>query len=127
MTMRVRTALAGFATAAGLLGLAAAPASAAPYDDCKGLQLVCVFEHPDHGGRAVWTAAEDGTYQINYRTRTTGSNIVNATDRFVHVKPYNGGQACHIYPGREVNLRGPVNDNIGQIVVTGWNGGFPHC
>ncbi|WP_105972490.1 hypothetical protein [Streptomyces geranii] len=123
----MRTALAGFIAVAGLVGLAAAPASAAPYDDCKGLRLVCVFEHPGHGGQAVWTAAEDGTYRINYRTRTTGSSITNFTGRFIHVKPYGGGQACYVGIGREADLRAPVNDNIGEIIVTSWNGGFPAC
>ncbi|SDP22628.1 hypothetical protein SAMN04487981_118119 [Streptomyces sp. cf386] len=125
--MRVSTALAGFTAAAGLIGLTAVPASAAPYDDCRGLQLVCVFEHPDHGGLAVWTGAEDGTYRINYRTRTTGSNVVNSSSSFAHIKAYSGGKSCYVYPGREANLPGGINDNIGQIVITNWNGGLPAC
>jgi hypothetical protein len=105
----------------------AAPAAAAPIDDCRGLRLVCVFQDPNHGGDTAWTGVEEGTYKANYRTRTTGTNVVNSTGLFVLVQQNGGNQACHVAPGGDIDLPSGINDNIGQITITNWNGNLPHC
>jgi hypothetical protein len=127
MTMRTKFVLGALAAVAGVVAGPVSPASAAPIDDCRGLRLVCVFEHPNHGGDAVWTGVEDGTYNTQYRTRTTASHVVNATtDRYVIVRSANGWGQCKVWPRSEVNLPGHINDNLGQIVIGGWTD-VPGC
>jgi hypothetical protein len=127
MTKRNKIVLGALAALAGVVAGPVLPASAAPIDDCRGLRLVCVLEHPNHGGDAVWVGAEDGTYNTQYRTRTTASNVVNATtNRYVIVRAANGWGECKVWPNSEVNLPGHLDNNVGQIVIGGWSD-VPGC
>lgn len=123
--MRARIALSVLAAVAGVM-TSAIPASAAPYDDCRGLRLACIFADPNHGGVVVWTGVEPGSYNAPYRTRTTGTNVVNFTSDRVLIRAYSGGAGCYLPPGADVNLGGGLNDNIGRIVI-GDSGGFSRC
>ncbi|MFD8500371.1 hypothetical protein [Amycolatopsis sp. NPDC059657] len=120
----------GLGVLVALLGVVFGPvttASAAPIDDCRGLRLVCIFENPNHGGAVVWTAAENGSYQAPYRTRTRGSNLINSGSSWVRLTQASGGRSCQIGPGRDVDLPGYVNDNIGRIVVGSWTSRVTNC
>ncbi|WP_156213293.1 hypothetical protein [Lentzea aerocolonigenes] len=125
--MRARIAFGALAAVIGVVAGPAATASAAPVDDCKGLRLVCIFENPNHGGAVVWTGVENGTYGAPYRTRTRGSNVLNSSSSWVRLKQAKGTRACQMSPGRDVDLPGWINDNIGQIVIGGHASGVPNC
>jgi poly(3-hydroxybutyrate) depolymerase len=126
MTMRNKIVFGALAAVAGLVAGPVAPASAAPIDDCRGLRLVCVFEHPNHGGQATWTEVNDGTYNTQYRTRTTASNVVNSTNRYVILRAYDGWGQCQVWPNSEVNFPGYLDNNLGQIVIGNWSD-VPGC
>lgn len=124
--MRARVGLTVLAAVAGIVA-SAVPASAAPYDDCRGLRMACVFADPNHGGAVVWTGIEWGSYNAPYRTRTTGSNVVNFTGDRVQIRAHSGGAGCYLPPGADVNLGRGLNDNIGRIVIGSDTGGLPRC
>jgi hypothetical protein len=125
--MRARAGLSALMAFVAVVVGPVATASAAPYDDCKGLRMVCVFQDPNHGGMVVWTAVEDGTYNTSYRTRTLGTNVVNFTSSWVRVKQYKGSQVCQVSPGGDITLGRPINDNIGQIVIGNWSESTRSC
>jgi hypothetical protein len=125
--MRTRIALGALAAVVGVIAGPVGTASAAPIDDCRGLRLVCIFESFNHGGQVVWTAVEDGTYTAPYRTRTTGSNVVNSTSSWVRLKQHRGNRTCQIRPGGDRDLPGWIDNNIGQIVVGEWRSGVANC
>ncbi|NGY64209.1 hypothetical protein G7043_35385 [Lentzea sp. NEAU-D13] len=124
--MRARIGLTVLAAVAGIVA-SAAPASAAPIDDCRGLRLVCIFADPNHGGAVVWTGIEWGSYNAPYRTRTTGTNVVNSTGDRVQIRSYTGGRGCYVPNGWDINLPSGINDNIGRIVIGSDTGGLPRC
>jgi hypothetical protein len=124
--MRARIGLTVLAAVAGIIA-SAVPASAAPYDDCRGLRLVCIFANPNHGGDVVWTGIEQGSYNAPYRTRTTGTNVVNFTSDRVQIRAHSGGGGCYVPNGWDVNLPRGLNDNIGRIVISSDTGGLPRC
>ena len=124
--MRARIGLTVLVAAAGLIA-SAVPASAAPIDDCRGLRLVCIFADFNHGGAVVWSGIEQGSYNAPYRTRTTGSSVVNSTGDRVQIRPAGGSGGCYVPNGWEINLPRGLNDNVGRITITGDTGGLPRC
>lgn len=126
--MRARIALTALAAAVGAIVVPAVPASAAPIDDCRGLRMVCIFADGNLRGTVVWTGVESGSYNAPYRTRTTGSSVLNASGMTVQLRAYSGGGGCYIPESTERHgLPRKVDNNIGKITLGSGSGGLPRC